>query len=209
MRFAVFISGYGSNLQAIIEAVKRGDIKAELALVVSSQGDAFGLKHAEKAGIKTVVFDPKNYTNRQSVDRDIVIHLKQEKIDFVVLAGYMRLLTPFFIKAYPLKILNIHPSLLPSFKGTQGIKDSFTYGVKVTGVTVHLVDEKMDHGPIIMQESFKMAEDDNLEILEKKIHKIEHRLYPKAIALFVDGRLKIKGRRVEILDKPVGQKKKD
>lgn len=203
LRFAVFISGSGTNLQAIIDAVKAGEIKgAELALVVSSNKKAYGLRRAEEAGIKTVVFDPKAYTNRQSVDRDIVIRLAQERIDFLVLAGYMRLLTPYFVKKFHRKILNIHPSLLPSFKGVAGIKDAFTYGCKTTGVTVHFVDEKMDHGPIILQDAVKIAENDTLETLEEKVHKLEHRLYPKAIALFAEGRLKIKGRKVEILDKP-------
>src|SRR3989338_1447362 len=187
MRFAVFISGNGTNLQAIIDAVKAGAIKAELALVVSSNDKAYGLKRAENAGIKACVFDPKDYTNKQSVDRDIIIKLKEERIDFVVLAGYMRLLSAFFIKHFPNKILNIHPSLLPAFKGKEGIKDTFTYGVKITGVTVHFVNEKMDNGPILLQDSLKVYEDDKLESLEIKIHNLEHRIYPKAIAIFVDG----------------------
>ena len=200
-RFAVFISGNGSNLQAIIDACKQGEIKAELALVVSNKASAYGLKRAEEAGIKTVVFDPKNYTNKQSVDRDMVIYLKQEKIDFIVLAGYMRLLTAFFVKQFPKKILNIHPPLLPAFKGVEGIKDAFTYGVKMTGVTVHFVNEKMDSGPIVLQEAVKIAEDDTLQTLEEKIHKAEHRLYPKAISLFAEGRLRIRGRQVTITEK--------
>lgn len=200
-RFAVFISGNGSNLQAIIDACKQGEIKAELALVVSNKASAYGLKRAEEAGIKTVVFDPKNYTNKQSVDRDMVIYLKQENIDFIVLAGYMRLLTAFFVKQFPKKILNIHPSLLPAFKGVEGIKDAFTYGVKMTGVTVHFVNEKMDSGPIVLQEAVKIAEDDTLQTLEEKIHKAEHRLYPKAISLFAEGRLRIRGRQVTITEK--------
>lgn len=209
MRFAVFISGNGSNLQAIIDAVKAGEIKAELALVVSSNDKAYGLKRAEAAGIKAVVFDPKSYTNKQSVDRDIIIKLKEEAIDFIVLAGYLRLLTPYFLKHYPNKVLNIHPSLLPSFKGMEGIKDAFTYGVKVTGVTVHFVNEKMDNGPILMQDSLKIYEDDTLESLEAKIHKLEHRIYPKAIAVFVEGRYKIKLRKVHLLPAPpvAGQEK--
>ncbi len=200
-KYAVFISGNGSNLQAIIDSQNKGEIKAELALVISSNPKAFGLKRAEKAGIKFLVFDPANYTNRQSVDRDIVIILKEHKIDFIVLAGYMRLLTPYFIKNYPNKIINVHPSLLPSFKGASGIKDAFTYGVKQTGVTVHFVNEKMDNGPIIMQDTVKINEEDTLETLEEKIHRVEHRIYPQAVALFADNRLKVKGRCVSISDK--------
>lgn len=202
MKFAVLISGNGTNLQAIIDAVRAGSITAELAFVVSDREDAFGLQRAEHAGIKAMVFNPKNYTNRQSVDRDIAAFLKKEEIDFIVLAGYMRILTPFFIKQFPRKILNIHPALLPSFKGAQGIKDAFTYGVKVSGVTVHFVDEKMDHGPIIMQEAVAVEEGDTLQTLEEKIHAVEHRIYPKAIQLFVEDRLKVVGgRKVEILAK--------
>lgn len=201
-KFAVFISGNGSNLQAIIDSVTKGEIRAELSLVISSTDKAFGLKRAEKAGIKTLVFSPDNYTNRQSVDRDIVIALKEHKIDFLVLAGYMRLLTPYFIKEYPNKIINVHPSLLPSFKGAHGIKDAFTYGVKQTGVTVHFVNEKMDNGPIILQDTVKINEEDTLETLEAKIHRVEHRIYPQAVVLMADQRLKVKGRRVTILEKP-------
>jgi len=198
MKFAVLISGNGTNLQAIIDAIAAQQIMAQLSLVISDREDAFGLQRAEKAGIKTMIFKPANYTNPQSVDRDMVSCLKQEGIDFVVLAGYMRILTPFFIKEFPRKVINIHPALLPSFKGTQGIKDAVTYGVKVTGVTIHFVDEKMDHGPIIMQEAIPIAEEDSLESLEEKIHALEHQLYPKAVQLLVEDRLQIKGRRVEI-----------
>lgn len=207
-KFAVFISGNGSNLQAILDSLKKGEIKAELALVISSNEKAFGLKRAETAGVKTMIFNPTNYTNRQSVDRDIVIALKEHKIDFIILAGYMRLLTPYFIKNYPNKILNVHPSLLPSFKGASGIKDAFTYGVKQTGVTIHFVNEKMDNGPIILQDTVKINEEDTLETLEEKIHRVEHRLFPQAVALLADNRLKIKGRRVTILEKPEAKETK-
>ena len=203
MKFAVFASGRGSNLQAIINAVKHKEIKSELALVFSDKRKCLALHKAHEAGIKTLSLVRKDYATKQSYDRDIVIHLKKEDIDFIVLAGYMRMLTPFFVKNYPKKILNIHPSLLPSFKGTKGIKDAFTYGVKTTGVTVHFVDEKMDHGPIIMQESFKIYERDTLESLEERIHQLEHKMYPKAITLFEQGRLKTRGRKVHIIEKTV------
>ena len=201
MKFAVFVSGNGSNLQAIIDAVKAGEIKAELAVVVSNVRKAYALERAQAAGIKTFVLDPKDYATPQSYDRELVNYLKNEKIDFVALAGFMRILTPFFIKTFDRKILNVHPSLLPAFKGAHGIKDAFTYGVKETGVTIHIVNEKLDSGPIILQEAFKILEKDTLESLEEKIHKLEHSLYPKAIALFVDGRLKIGTRKVQILEK--------
>ena len=200
MKFAVFVSGHGSNLQALIDAVKHGEIKAELALVVSNNSTAFSLKRAEQAGIKTLFMNPKDFTNPQSYDREVLIQLKNHKIDFVVCAGYMRILTPFFVKAYHRKVINIHPSLLPSFRGAQGIKDALTFGAKVTGATAHFIDEKVDHGPIILQDAVKIQENDTFETLSEKIHKIEHRILPKAVQLFVDGRLKVRGRKVEILE---------
>lgn len=202
MKFAVFASGFGSNLQSIMDAVKAKEITADLALVFSDNRKAQALHRAEEAGINTLCLLRKDYATPQSYERDIVIHLADEGIDFVVLAGYMRILSSFFIKKFPKKILNVHPSLLPAYKGVQGIKDSWTYGAKVTGVTVHFVDDMTDHGPIIMQEAVKVLEQDTLETLEEKIHTIEHRLYPKAIQLFIEDRLKIKGRRVEIIEKP-------
>lgn len=202
MRFAVFASGNGSNLQAIIDAVKQGAVPAELAIVFSDRHKAYALKRAEAAGIKTLCLERKDYAAPQSFDRQIIIYLREHRIDFIILAGYMRLLTPFFVKQYEQKILNIHPSVLPAFRGAKAIKDTFTYGAKVAGVTVHFVDEKMDHGPIILQEAFKISEKETLESLEERIHAVEHKLYPKAIALFAEGRLRIKGRRVTILDKP-------
>jgi phosphoribosylglycinamide formyltransferase-1 len=202
MRFAVFVSGYGSNLQAIIDAVNHKDIKAELALVFSDNRKAHALTRARDAGIKTLCLVRADYATPQSYERDIVIHLKEAGIDFVVLAGFMKILSPFFIKAFPNKIINIHPSLLPAFKGARGIKDSFTYGVKVAGVTVHFVDDKMDHGPIILQQGIKITEKETLESMEERVHKVEHKVFPRAVALFADGRLKIVGRKVVILDKP-------
>ncbi|HBG62141.1 MAG TPA: phosphoribosylglycinamide formyltransferase [Candidatus Omnitrophica bacterium] len=202
-RFAVFVSGNGTNLQAIIEAVNQKKIKAELALVFSNNRKAYALKRAEEAGIKTLCLVRKDYATPQSYDRDIVIYMKEAKIDFIVLAGYMKLLSAFFVKEFPNRILNVHPSLLPAFRGKQAIKDAFTYGAKVTGVTIHFVDDKMDHGPIIMQEGFKIPPDDTLEMLEARVHTLEHSMYPKAIQLYTEDRLKVgKGRKVRILERP-------
>jgi phosphoribosylglycinamide formyltransferase-1 len=197
--FAVFASGNGTNLQAIIDAVKAGEINgAELALVFSDNRQAFALKRAEEAGIKTLVLVKKDYATPQSFERDIVIYLKEHEIDFIILAGYMKMMTPFFIREYPQKIINIHPSLLPSFKGIHGIKDTFTYGCKVAGVTIHFVDEKMDHGSIIAQEAIPVGNDETLESLTERIHALEHKMYPRVIQLFIDGKLKVKGRKVKI-----------
>lgn len=201
MKFAVFASGNGTNVQAIIDAVKAGEITADLALVFSNQPKARALVRAEKAGIDKLCLRSKDYATPQSYERDIVIQMKDRDIDFIVLAGYMKVFTKYFIKEFPSQILNIHPSLLPAFKGKNGIKDTFTYGVKLAGVTIHFVNENMDAGPIIMQESIKVKDNDTLETLEERIHALEHRLFPKAIQMYVDGRLKIKGRKVNILDK--------
>ena len=199
MKFAVFASGKGTNLQAIMDAVKRGDIKAELALVFSDRRKAYALTRAKEAGIKTLCLLRKDYAAPQSYERDIIISLKEEGIDFIVLAGYMKILSPFFIKTYSNKILNVHPSLLPAFKGMRGIKDAYTYGAKVAGVTIHFVDDKMDHGPIIMQEAFKVSEKETLKSLEERVHKVEHKIFPKAVALFAGGCLKVTGRKVKII----------
>jgi len=201
MKFAVFVSGNGSNLQAIIDAVTSGAIKAELALVFSDNRKAYALERAKKAKIETLCLLRKDYATPQSYERDIVIHLKEVGIDFMVFAGFMKVMSPFFIKSFPNKILNVHPSLLPAFKGARGIKDSFTYGVKVAGVTVHFVDDKMDHGAIILQQAFRMNPKETLKTLEERVHKVEHQILPKAIALYADGRLKVTGRKVKILAK--------
>lgn len=201
MKFAVFASGHGSNLQAIINAVQKKEIKAELALVFSNNRKAYALARAKEAGIKTLCLVRKDYGTPQSYERDIVIQLKEEGVDFIVLAGYMSILSPFFVKTFPNKILNVHPSLLPAFRGKDGIKDAFTYGAKIAGVTIHFVDDKMDHGPIILQEGFKIPEGETLEKLTEHIHKVEHKIYSKAIALFAEGRLKLEGRKVKILEK--------
>jgi len=198
MRFAVFASGRGTNLQAIIRAVKKGKINAELALVISDNKDSYALKRAKRAKIKTLVIEAKNFSSREDYDAEIVKILEQERIDFIVLAGFMRIITSVLISKFRNKILNIHPALLPSFKGTHAIADAFNYGVRFTGVTVHFVDEKMDHGPIILQGLVKIKEDDTAESLEAQIHKVEHKIYPQAIQLFVEGKIKFEGRKAKI-----------
>lgn len=198
MNFAVFASGNGSNLQAIINAVKKGRVRANLKLVVSDNPSAYALERARKARIKSIVIEPTGFLDRESFDREVIRRLDQEQIDFIVLAGFMRILSPVFIQKYPHKILNIHPAILPAFKGAHAIKDAFEYGARVTGVTVHFIDEKVDHGPIILQEVVKISPRDTLASLEKKIHAIEHKIYPKAVDLFARGRVKIEGRTVKI-----------
>ncbi|MDD4909731.1 MAG: phosphoribosylglycinamide formyltransferase [Candidatus Omnitrophica bacterium] len=196
---AVFVSGNGSNLQAIIDAVKNGNLKVNIALALSDNKDAYALARAKEAGIKGIFIDPKIYKAKKEFEREIISVLEKEKVEAIALAGFMRILSPEFISRYKNRILNVHPALLPSFKGAHGIKDAFDYGVKMTGVTIHFVDENMDHGPIILQEALRVDDGDTLGSLEEKIHKVEHKLYPEAIRLFSEGKLKVEGRRVIIL----------
>lgn len=189
MNIAVFVSGNGSNLQAIIDAVSRGEIRAKISLVVCNNKNAFALTRARNAGIECFILSHKGFKARVDYDREITKELEKRDIGLVVLAGFMRLLSSEFVKKYQNRILNIHPSALPSFKGTHAIKDAFESGAKDTGVTVHFVDEELDHGPIVLQETVKIEKNDTLETLEEKIHAVEHRLYPLAVRLFVEGKL--------------------
>lgn len=193
---AVLVSGNGTNLQAIIDSVNKGYIPARIALVLSDEEKAFALERARKAGIETIVLNKKDYKTREDFDREIVKHLKKRNVELVVLAGFMRLLSPYFIREYRGKIMNIHPALLPSFKGTHGIKDAIDYGAKVTGVTVHFVDEHLDNGPVILQKTVEIKEGDTEEALLERVHKEEHLIYPEAIKLFVESKIKIEGRKV-------------
>ena len=196
MNIAALCSGSGTNLQAIIDAVKSGYIKAKIALVVSDNTNAYAITRAKSAGIETLYLNPKEYKSREDYDRAIVKNLKTKDTGLVVLAGFMRLMSPFFVNEFKGKIMNIHPALLPSFKGTHGVRDALEYGVKVTGPTVHFVDDKLDNGPIILQRAVEVKDDDTEETLLERVHKEEHKIYPEAIKLFVEGRLRIEGRKV-------------
>ena len=199
MNFAVFASGNGSNLQAIIDACRKKKIRATLGLVLSDKADAYALTRARKAKVPCVVhIDPKGFRSREDFDAAAIALLKRAKIDFIVLAGFMRILSPVFIRTFKNRILNIHPALLPAFKGGHAIKDALAHGVKVTGVTVHFVDEEVDHGAIILQEAVEIRAKDTAQTLAMRIHKVEHRLYPKAIDLFARGKLRVAGRVVTV-----------
>jgi phosphoribosylglycinamide formyltransferase-1 len=198
MKIAVLCSGNGTNLQAIIDSVKSGYIPAEIALVVSDNKDARALVRAKEAGVETLFLDTKNYKSREDYDKEIVKRLKKNDVSLVVLAGYMRLLSPYFVREYKDRVINIHPALLPSFKGSHGIKDALESGSKVTGVTVHFVTDKLDDGPIILQKPVDIKDNDNEETLLDRVHKEEHMIYPEAIKLFALGKLTIEGRRVRI-----------
>jgi phosphoribosylglycinamide formyltransferase 1 len=183
---AVFCSGSGSNFQAIIEAFKRKSLKASIVLMVCDNPKAYALKRAADNQIPVCLISPKLFPSREAYERVIVSILKSQKVDLVVLAGFMRILTPYFINAYRNKIVNIHPSYLPAFKGAHGIRDAFNAGVRETGVTVHFVTNKLDSGKIIEQKKIKISKNDTLESLEKKIHALEHKIYPKAILKLIE-----------------------
>ncbi|MFH1199071.1 MAG: phosphoribosylglycinamide formyltransferase [Candidatus Omnitrophota bacterium] len=195
---AVFASGAGTNFEAIVKAVKKKTIKARIALLVSDQPKAGAIARAGRAGIKIVLVEMKNFSNILDFEAKIIQALKEENIDLIALAGFMRMLSAGFVREYKGRIINIHPALLPSFRGTSAIKDAYAYGVKFTGVTVHFVDEEMDHGPIILQEAIPIKDNDTLESLEERVHEVEHKLYPYVVKLFVEDRLSIEGRKVRI-----------
>jgi len=199
-RIAVLASGRGSNLEAILKAVKRGEIAGEVALMISDRADAPALDIASGDGVKALHIDPKGCSSRESYDQVLINALKEDEIDLVVLAGFMRLLSPLFVQAFPLQILNIHPSLLPAFPGTDGMEQAFSYGVKITGCTVHFVDEGLDSGPVVLQEAVPIIQRESIKTLQQRIQAVEHRLYPIAIDLFCRDKLKVEGRRCYIID---------
>ncbi|MBB6176953.1 phosphoribosylglycinamide formyltransferase-1 [Anoxybacillus tengchongensis] len=180
-RIAIFASGSGTNFQAIIDAVKKGDIQAEVALLVCDRPHAKVIERAICEYVPVFVFNPKQYETKQQFEREILQQLQQKEIDWIVLAGYMRLIGSTLLQAYPNKIINIHPSLLPAFPGKDAIGQAYRYGVKVTGVTVHYVDEGMDTGPIIAQRALYIDDGEPLESVERRIHEIEHTLYSQVI----------------------------
>ncbi len=198
LRLGVLVSGSGSNLQAIIDKCAMGELPAEVAVVISDRADAFALERARRAGVPAVFVDREAHGSASAFNAEIARILRQHDVGLVVMAGYMRLLGREVLEAYPNRVLNLHPALLPSFPGAHGIADALAYGVKVTGVTVHFANEKFDDGPIILQEAVYVREDDDEESLAERIHEVEHRILPEAIKLFAEGRLKIEGKRVRI-----------
>ena len=188
MNIAVFCSGFGSNFQAIIEAVHKKKLRVSIALMVCDNPKAYALKRAHKNNIPVFLFNPKLFKTREEYEKLIVRILKSQKVDLVVLAGFMRILTPYFIRAYRNRMLNIHPSLLPNFKGAHAIRDAFDTEVRETGVTVHVVTKDVDAGPIVLQKKVKISNQDTLKSLESKIHRVEHQIYPLAIKRFIHQR---------------------
>ena len=195
-RIGVLLSGRGSNFEALAESVAAGRIpNAEIAIVISNREGAPGIERAESRGIRTRVI-PSKGLERETYDRQVAAVLEEHKIDLICLAGYMRLLSPYFVAKFPNRILNIHPSLLPSFPGLESQRQALEYGVKVAGCTVHFVDENLDAGPIILQSVVPVKDDDTEESLNARILKEEHRIYSEAVRIVLEGKYKIVGRRV-------------
>jgi phosphoribosylglycinamide formyltransferase 1 len=190
----VLISGRGSNLQAIIDATRDGRLGATIAVVVSNRADAAGLERARTAGLETVVLSHRAYPDRESYDRALVAILNEHGVTLVCLAGFMRLLSSTFLNAYPNAVLNIHPSLLPSFPGVDAQRQALDHGVKITGATVHFVTPELDAGAIVLQAAVAVAESDTIESLSARILAEEHRIYPEAIARVLEGGWVIEGR---------------
>ncbi|MBM7854257.1 phosphoribosylglycinamide formyltransferase-1 [Desulfohalotomaculum tongense] len=194
----VLASGRGSNLQSIIDACRRGDIKAEVKVVISDRQDAYALKRAEKHGIDAYYINIKDYQDKAAYETKIVELLRRYNVQLVCLAGYMRLVGPTVLNAFPWRIMNIHPSLLPSFPGLHAQKQALDCGVKVSGCTVHFVDEGMDSGPIILQACVPVYDDDTEDSLAERILEQEHKIYPRAVGLFAEGKLIVRGKKVFI-----------
>ena len=201
-KIAVLISGSGSNLQAIIDAAERGEIPCRVGIVISNKANAYGLVRAKKHGIPTEVVDHKAFPNRESFDAKLVEIIRESGAELVCLAGFMRVLTPVFVQAFPNRILNIHPALLPSFPGTHGPGQALAYGVRFSGCTVHFLDEGVDTGPIVVQAVVPVYDDDTEETLAARILVQEHRIYPMAIRLYFSGKLSIEGRKVKVAGEP-------
>jgi len=197
LRVGVLASGGGTDLQSIIDASKKDKIDAEVIVMISENKEAFALKRAERNNIRAIFLNPKG-KDEEDFDKEIDKKLVENNIELVVGAGYMRMLSSCFVKKWYGRLINIHPALLPSFKGINGQGDALNYGVKLSGCTTHFMDEKMDHGPIILQAAVKLMPDDDRDKLAHRILMVEHQILPRTIDLFAQGRLKIDGRKVTI-----------
>jgi len=195
-KLAVLVSGRGSNLQAIIDSIDREELDAHLSIVISNTKDTMALKRAEKHGIKTIFIDPSTYLNSKEYDKALVLKLKEFSIDLICLAGYMRILGEEVIQTFEKKIINIHPSLLPAFPGLNAQKQAINHGVKFSGCTVHFVDSGVDSGPIILQTVVPVYDNDDEKSLSKRILEQEHYLYPKAIKMIQENKIRLSGRTV-------------
>ena len=206
LKLGVLASGRGSNLQSIIDAIEAKRLDAELRIVISDKSDALALERAEKHGLPARFIDPKAFAGREEYDRELVRVFKEHQVELVALAGFMRIMTPLFIRSFPNRVLNIHPALLPAFPGLRVQRAAVRYAVKFSGATVHIVDEGVDTGPIVIQAVVSVLEGDSEEALAERILKEEHKIYPQAIQWFAQGRVKVADRRVVIegASKPEG-----
>ena len=191
LKIGVLLSGSGTNLQAIIDAVRDDGLSVDIVEVVSSRPDAYGIERAREAGIPVLVMNRASYADVEAADARIVEALREAGAEYVVMAGYMRKVTPVMLAAFPDRVLNLHPALLPSFKGAHAIQDAFDAGVKVTGVTVHFANEDYDKGPIVAQEPVRVEEGWTVDQLEEAIHAVEHVLYPRVLRLIAEGRVSV------------------
>ena len=195
-KLAILVSGRGSNLQAIIDKIENSYLSADIALVLSNVKNAFALKRGKKHGLETIFLDPKTFQSREDYENEMIEILQSKSIDLICLAGFMRILSKKFIRAFPKKIINIHPSLLPAFPGLNVQKKALEHGTKFSGCTVHFVNEEVDGGPIILQSTVPILDEDDTESLSKRILEQEHIIYPEAIRLIIEKKLTFSGRRV-------------
>ena len=191
LKIGVLISGSGTNLQAIIDAIDAGELNCQVVKVLSSRPDAYGLQRAQDAGIPAVALDRTVYADPEGADERIVAEMREAGAEYLVMAGYMRMVREPLLEAFPNRILNLHPALLPSFVGAHAIQDAFDAGVKVTGVTVHFANAEYDKGPIVAQRAVVVREDDTVDTLEARIHETEHVLYPEVLRLLSEGRINV------------------
>lgn len=198
MKIGILASGTGSNAQAIIERIASGALTASIGVIISNRPNAQVLERAKKAGLPARLIERSQHPNRLAYDAALVSALQEHDCQLIVLAGYMLVLSKVFLDAFPGKVVNIHPSLLPSFPGTAGALNAMTYGVKVTGCSVHFVDEDIDTGPLIIQAAVPLRAGEDLDSLKQRIHRAEHRIYPQALQWFVEGRLSVAGRQVSL-----------
>ena len=198
---AVFCSGEGTNLQAILRAARSGALKARVGLVVSDRPEAGALARAHAAGVEAAAVDRRGFRSRAAFERTLERLLKRSGARLILLAGFMRILSPAFVRRHRGRILNVHPALLPAFPGAHAVRDALRGRVKVTGVTVHFVDEQVDHGPIILQEAVPVRAADTERTLLERIHRVEHRLYPRAVQMVLDGKTPAAGRKTQIANR--------
>ena len=198
LKIGVLVSGSGTNLQSILDACASGRVPARVVCVISNKADAYALERAKGAGVPALHLDHRAHSGREAYDEALVATLREFEVDLVAMAGFMRIITPVLLNAFPMAVMNIHPALLPAFPGLHAQRQALEYGVKVAGCTVHLVDAGTDTGPIVLQATVPVEEDDTEQTLSARILQEEHRIYPEAIGLFAAGRLQVTGRRITL-----------